>query len=469
MAGRRENMLTQTSCEAFFSSLKGRRVAVCGLGRTHVPVVRQFLEHGAEVLACDKRERASLGETADELEQAGATLRLGEGYLDDLQVDLILRSPGMNPTLPPLEEARARGVRVTTEMELVLELSPAPVYGVTGSDGKTTTTSIVAGLLQAAGHTVHLGGNIGWPLLPGIERIRPEDIVVVELSSFMLMHMERSPQVSVVTNIAPNHLDWHTDMAEYIEAKRNIVRHQGPGDRAVLNADNAIAAGFAEGLKSRVFRFSRLGEVERGTYLGEDGVLYGRDGSESIPILPVKEIRLPGNHMIENFLAAFAAVWGVVPPAVMGAFARGFGGVPHRCELVRELDGVKWYNDSIGTSPTRTIAGLRAFGHGVILIAGGYDKHIPYDPLGPVAAETVSAAILMGDTAPAIQAAIRACSNLPIYRVKNMEEAVLTARRLAEPGEIVFLSPASASFDMYKDFEERGDNFKRLVMGLIEG
>lgn len=462
-------MLTQTSCEAFFSSLKGRRVAVCGLGRTHIPVVRQFLEHGAEVLACDKRDRAALGKTAGELEKAGAVLRLGEGYLDDLQVDLILRSPGMNPTLPPLENARARGVRVTTEIELVLELSPAPVYGVTGSDGKTTTTSIIAGLLQAAGHTVHLGGNIGWPLLPGIEQIRPGDVVVVELSSFMLMHMERSPQVSVVTNIAPNHLDWHADMAEYREAKRNIVRYQQPGDRAVLNAGNAATAGFADGLKSRVFLFSRLGEVERGTYLGEDGVLYGRDGSERVPILPAKEIRLPGNHMIEDFLAAFAAVWGVVPPAVMGAFARGFGGVPHRCELVRELDGVKWYNDSIGTSPTRTIAGLRAFGHGVILIAGGYDKHIPYDPLGPVAAETVSAAILMGDTAPAIQSAIRACSDLPIYRVKNMEEAVLTARRLAEPGEIVFLSPASASFDLYRDFEERGDHFKRLVMDLMEG
>ena len=462
-------MLTQTKCEAFFDSLRGRRVAVCGLGRTHIPVAHQFLEHGVQVLACDKRDRASIGAAADGLEQAGAVLKLGEGYLDNLEADLILRSPGMKPTLPAFEAARGRGVRVTTEIELLLELSPAPVYGVTGSDGKTTTTSVVAGLLQAAGYTVHLGGNIGWPLLPEIEKIRPEDVVVVELSSFMLQRMERSPQVSVVTNVAPNHLDWHTDMAEYTDAKRNIVRYQQASDRAVLNADNTITQGFSEGLRSDVFRFSRLHEVERGTYLGQDGTLYGRDGGEAVPILPAKEIRLPGSHMVENFLAAFAAVWGKVPPAVMGAFARGYGGLPHRCELVRELDGVRWVNDSIGTSPTRTIAGLRAFGHGVILIAGGYDKHIPYDPLGPVAAETVSAAILMGDTAPAIQAAIRACSELPIYRVKDMEEAVLTARRLAEPGEVVFLSPASASFDMYKDFEERGDHFKRLVTALMEG
>lgn len=462
-------MLTQTSCEAFFDSLKGRKVAVCGLGRTHIPVVHQFLEHGVRVMACDRRDRASVGAVADELEQAGAELRLGEGYLDDLRVDLILRAPGMNPTLPALQEARSQGVRVTTEMELLLELSPAPVYAVTGSDGKTTTTSIIAGLLQAAGYTVHLGGNIGWPLLPEIEKIRPQDVVVVELSSFMLMQMERSPQVSVVTNVAPNHLDWHTDMAEYTDAKRNIVRYQRPGDRAVLNADNTLTAGFADGLQSDAFFFSRSREVERGTYLGRDGVLYGRDGKRAVPILPAKEIRLPGSHMVENFLAAFAAVWGKVTPAVMGAFARGFGGVPHRCELVRELDGVRWVNDSIGTSPTRTIAGLRAFGHGVILIAGGYDKHIPYAPLGPVAAETVSAAILMGDTAAAIQAVIRACSDLPVYRVKDMEEAVLTARRLAEPGDVVFLSPASASFDMYKDFEERGNHFKRLVMELMEG
>lgn len=462
-------MSMRTSGEVFLSSLQGKRVAICGLGRTHIPVVHQFLEHGARVLACDKRDRASLGTVADELEKAGAEMHLGEGYLDDLQVDLILRAPGMKPTLPPFEEARGRGVRVTTEIELFIELCPAPVYGVTGSDGKTTTTSVIAGLLQAAGKTVHLGGNIGWPLLPRIEEVRPDDAAVVELSSFMLMQMEHSPQVGVVTNVAPNHLDWHTDMAEYIDAKKNIVCFQQPDGRAVLNADNDITAGFAAGLPGDVFLFSRRHPVERGTYLGEDGILYGRDGERAVPILPAREIRLPGDHMVENFLAAFAAVWGTVTPAVMGAFARGFGGVPHRCELVRELDGVQWYNDSIGTSPTRTIAGLRAFGHGVILIAGGYDKHIPYDPLGPVAAETVSAAILMGDTAPAIQTAIRAYSELPIYRVKDMEEAVLTARRLAEPGEVVFLSPASASFDMYKDFEERGNHFKRLVLELMEG
>ena len=455
---------------SFYNKLKGKTVAVCGIGRNNTPVVLQLLAHGARVLACDRRSREELGAAAEELEKAGAQLRLGEGYLDSLDADLILRTPGMKPYLPPFEEARARGIPVSSEMELFFSLCPAPIYGVTGSDGKTTTTTIVAGLLSAAGRTVHLGGNIGRPLLPVIGDIRREDAAVVELSSFQLTRMEQSPHVAVVTNVAPNHLDWHTDMQEYIDAKKNLVLHQGPEDRAVLNADNAITAGFAEDCPGQVYWFSRKGRVDRGAFLGEDGVLYGTDGRGApTAILPAREIQLPGDHNVENFLAAFAALWGEVSPETMAAYARSFGGVPHRCELVRELDGVRWYNDSIGTSPSRTIAGLKAFRQKVILIAGGYDKHIPYDPLGPVAADTVSAAILMGATADAIQAAIRRCSDLPIFRVPDMEEAVLTARRLAEPGDIVFLSPASASFDLYKNFEERGDHFKGLVNRLLPG
>ncbi len=455
---------------SFYDKLKGRTVAVCGIGRNNTPVVLQLLEHGAQVLACDRRSREELGTAAEELEKAGAVLRLGEDYLDSLDADLILRTPGMKPYLPPFEEARGRGVPVSSEMELFFELCPASIYGVTGSDGKTTTTTIVAGLLSAAGRTVHLGGNIGRPLLPVIEDIRPQDAAVVELSSFQLTRMEQSPHVAVVTNVAPNHLDWHTDMQEYIDAKKNLVLHQKPEDRAVLNADNTITAGFAENCPGQVYWFSRKGRVNRGTFLGEDGVLYGTNGQNApTAILPAQEIKLPGDHNVENFLAAFAALWGEVSPEIMAAYARSFSGVPHRCELVRELDGVRWYNDSIGTSPSRTIAGLKAFHRKVILIAGGYDKHIPYDPLGPVAADTVSAAILMGATADAIQAAIRHCSDLPVFRVPDMEEAVLTARRLAEPGDIVFMSPASASFDLYKNFEERGDHFKRLVNQLMPG
>ena len=260
---------------------------------------------------------------------------------------------------------------VTSEMELFMQYCPVPMIGVTGSDGKTTSTTVIAGLLEASGVRVHLGGNIGRPLLPLLGEIEPGDMAVAELSSFQLTGMTVSPHVGLITNVAPNHLDWHTDMEEYVQAKRNLVAHQAAGDRAVLNADNAVTAGYAPGLPGEVWTFSRRGSVERGTYLGADGVLYGTDGRHTQAILPSREIKLPGVHNIENYLGAFAAVWGRVDPAVMAPYARTFGGVRHRCELVRTLDGVRWYNDSIGSSPSRTIAGLRAFDRKVILIAGG--------------------------------------------------------------------------------------------------
>ncbi|MGN0171754.1 MAG: UDP-N-acetylmuramoyl-L-alanine--D-glutamate ligase [Acutalibacteraceae bacterium] len=454
------------SASMFFDSVCGKRVAICGIGRNNTPVIKQFLSHGAIVTACDRRTRDQLGETADELEAAGAALSLGESYLDGLNdMALILRTPGMKPYLPPFEEARKKGIPVTSEMELFFELCPAPIYAVTGSDGKTTTTTIIAGLLQAAGKTVHLGGNIGRPLLPDIDKIRPEDAAVVEISSFQLTMMTQSPHVAVITNVAPNHLDWHTDMQEYIDAKKNLIAYQTKTDRAVLNADNAITAAFAKEAKGELLLFSRKAP-QTGAWLREDGMLCVTADGKTTPVIAAREILLPGDHNVENYLAAFAAVWGDVPPTVMAEYARRFGGVPHRCELVRERNGVKWYNDSIGTSPSRTIAGLKAFDRRVILIAGGYDKHIPYDPLGPVAADTVKAAILMGATANAIETAIRSCAKLPIARVNSMEEAVRTADTLAKDGDIVFMSPASASFDLYRNFEERGEHFKRCVAAL---
>ena len=450
----------------FYASLIGKRVAVCGIGRNNTPVVLQLLEHGATVIACDKRSREELGETAEQLEQAGAILQLGDTYLDSLDADLILRTPGMKPYLEPFNKARAEGKHVTSEMELFFELCPAPIYAVTGSDGKTTTTTIISQLLKAAGKTVHLGGNIGRPLLPIIEQIEADHVAVVELSSFQLTNMMQSPQTAVVTNVAPNHLDWHTDMQEYIEAKKNIVLYQNAQSRAVLNADNAVTADFVTDCDGSVWLFSRNHPVKQGAYLGEDGVLYGTDGVTTTAIMSASDIRIPGVHNIENYLAAFAALWNVVPVSVMAECAKSFGGVEHRSELVRERNGVRWYNDSIGSSPSRTIAGLKAFDRKVVLIAGGYDKHIPYDEIGPVADKTVKTAILLGATADAIETAIRAASDLPIIRVENMAEAVKTADRITDNGDIVFMSPASASFDMYKNFEERGNHFKDLVNNL---
>lgn len=455
-----------SKARAFFESIVDRRVAICGIGNNNVPIIYLFLKNGAQVIACDKRTEEELGEVAVQLRAAGAQLRLGEMYLDELDVDLILRTPGMKPYLPQFEAARARGITVTSEMELFFELCEAPIYAVTGSDGKTTTTTIIAGLLDAAGIKTFVGGNIGRALLPYVEEIRPQDAAVVELSSFQLTNMKQSPHIAVVTNVAPNHLDWHTDMQEYIDAKRNLVAHQRIDDRAVLNLENDVTNGFTSSTQGDVWQFSRKKRVNKGCWLNDKREIVLSDGKEDHIVMNADDIRIPGEHNIENYMAAICAVWGKASVEDITLFARSFGGVEHRSELVRELGGVRWYNDSIGSSPSRTIAGLHAFNQKVILIAGGYDKHIPYDPMGPVAAEKVKAAILMGATADAIEHAIRKHSDLPIIRVKTMDEAVAEAYTLATEGDIVFMSPASASFDMYKNFEVRGNHFKSLVMAL---
>lgn len=457
-----------TKAEFFFESVANKRVYICGIGRNNVPVIHQFLKAGAQVIACDKRTRDELCDTADALEAAGAELQLGDGYLDNLDGDLVLRTPGMKPYLPQFEAARAKGIRVTSEMELFFELCEAPIYAVTGSDGKTTTTTVIAGLLDAAGVRTFVGGNIGRALLPYVHEITAGDAAVVELSSFQLTNMTQSPHVAVVTNVAPNHLDWHTDMQEYIDAKKNLVLHQRDGDRAVLNADNAHTLAFGEELhEADVWQFSRKGDVRRGCCLDEENNIVVIDGETRTVVMNVKDIFIRGEHNIENYMAAIAAVWGKVDAEKIKLFARAFGGVEHRCELVRNKDGVEWYNDSIGSSPSRTIAGLRAFEKKVILIAGGYDKHIPYDPLGEIVADTVKEAILLGATADAIETAIKAHTDIvPIHRVASMDEAVQKAYTIAEDGDIVFMSPASASFDMYPNFEVRGNHFKQLVSEL---
>ena len=461
--------MNHTALEAFIASMKGKTVAVCGIGKNNTPVVLQFLRYGAKVRACDKREREALGEVADELEAAGATLCLGEGYLRQLSdCDLILRTPGMKPYLPEFTAAREQGITVSSEMELFFSLCPAPIYAVTGSDGKTTTTTIIANLLEKSGKRVWLGGNIGRALFPLIEQVEADDVAVVEVSSFQLTMMTQSPHVAVVTNVSPNHLDWHTDMAEYEEAKQNLITYQQAGDRCVLNADNAVTASWVAAAGVEGMTFSRLHEVENGAYLSADGVLTIRQNGVDTPVIAADKVRLAGVFNIENYLAAFAAVAGEVSPADMAEFAAEFGGVEHRRELVRVCRGVEWYNDSIGSSPSRTIAGLGSFDRKVILIAGGYDKNIPYEPLGAAATDTVKTAVLLGATAQKIHDAIRQYSDLPIVRVNTLEQAVEIADGLAKEGDAVFFSPASASFDMYKNFEERGKHFKALVTALAE-
>ena len=453
--------------QQFFRYLKGRTVAFCGVGRTHMPLIELFQEKGAVVTVRDQRPLEKLGENGEILRSLGVELRLGEDYLQDLNEDIIFRTPGMRYHLPQLEEARARGCAVTSELELFFRLCPCKIYGVTGSDGKTTTTSIIAEFLKAQGRTVHLGGNIGKPLLPEIESIAPEDVAVVELSSFQLISMRESPDVAVVTNLSPNHLDVHKDMQEYIDAKKNILLHQGALSRTVLNAGNEITAAFAPEVRGDCWMFRRGAPVERGVWCdGENIYVHGEK------LLEVSQIKIPGWHNVENYMAAIAAVWGDVEPQTIRHVAETFAGVEHRAEFVRELGGVKYYNDSIATSPTRVISGmLSLFPQKILMIAGGYDKHIPFEPLGPAVCEKVKTLILLGSTAQKIQDAVMAAPQYregcpEILRVETMEEAVAAAAAHAQPGDIVSLSPACAAFDLYPNFEVRGRHFKEIVNKL---
>ena len=459
------------SIDSFFESIRGKRIALIGMGRSHMPLIPLFTKYGATVIACDKRDEAALGEIARKAKADGAQLSLGEHYLDDIDVDIALRTPGMRFWCDELNALREKGVTISSEMEIFFDICPCKIYAVTGSDGKTTTTSVIAEMLRADGYTVHVGGNIGKPLLPEIETISPDDVCVVELSSFQLISMRQSPDVAVVTNLAPNHLDIHKDMEEYIEAKRNIVLYQNNNQKAVLNFDNEITRSFDLSCKGEVVFFSRQKQINNGAYLDGATIEYAEDG-KIFDVLDIHEIKIPGMHNVENYMTAICAVWGDVSVDSIRKVAREFGGVEHRAEFVRELDGVKYYNDSIASSPTRTASGtLSLYDFKLILIAGGYDKHLDYTELGDKICDKVKIAILMGATADKIETAIRQSSkytenNPVIIRVKDMEEAVKCARENAVEGDIVSMSPASASFDLYKDFDARGKHFKALVNAL---
>ena len=448
--------------EEYFSSLRDKKIAVLGLGVSNRPLVRLLLEFGCDVTGCDRTPREKLEEEVLELERMGCKLSVGDGYLDDLDAELVFRTPGMHPGNPALEALRNKGAQVTSEMEVFFEVCPCHTIAVTGSDGKTTTTTLISEMLKAAGYTVWLGGNIGTPLLPLCRRMKAEDYAVVELSSFQLMDMERSPERAVVTNLAPNHLDVHKDMDEYVQAKKNIFKFQNAGDLLVLNGDNAITDGFSGNGVTR--KFSRQGKAEACV---ENGIIC-RDGVE---VLNSADILIPGVHNIDNYMAAILAVEGLVEDDTIRHVAKTFGGVEHRIELVRVKDGVRFYNDSIASSPSRTIAGLRSFSEKVILIAGGYDKHIPYDVMGPEVCAHVKKLFLGGATGPQIRAAVENAAEYrpgcpEIVDCGNFEAAVRAAAAAARSGDVVLMSPASAAFDQFKNFMVRGEFYKKLVMEL---
>lgn len=461
----------QQSVNKFFDYIAGKSVAFCGVGRTNLPLIKMFSQKGALVTACDSKREDQLADVIKQLEPYNIQFMLGPEYLQNLDFDIIFRSPGLKFSTPELVEARQRGSIVTSEMEVFFDLCPCKIIAVTGSDGKTTTTTIISEILKQDGKTVHLGGNIGTPLLPIIEDIREDDVAVVELSSFQLISMRKSPDIAVVTNLSPNHLDVHKDMQEYIEAKRNIILHQNAFSRAVLNLDNEVTRQFGADVRGERLFFSTQNSCDNGVYLRND-LIYFSKNSDAQPVLNVNDILIPGRHNVENYMAAIGAVFGNVSIESIKAVAKNFNGVEHRIEFVRDFDGVKYYNDSIASSPTRTICGtLSLFSQRIILICGGYDKKISFDAMGPVVAGKVKVLILLGQTASKIREAVVNSPNfsadlLKIVHAKDMFEAVNLARSLASPGDVVSLSPACASFDLYENFMQRGAHFKDIVNKL---
>ena len=451
-----------TALEQYLGGLSDKRVGVIGAGVSNMPLIRMLRAAGVRVTVHDKKEPTELGDGYATLATLGVDFVLGPHYLDALDEDVIFRTPGVHPRF--LEKARANGSEITSEMELFFAVCPCPIIGITGSDGKTTTT-LVSEILKHAGYTVHLGGNIGTPLLPRVDTMTENDLAVVELSSFQLMGMKHSPHIAAITNLTPNHLDYHKDFDEYVQAKTAIYRNQGENDKLILNLDDEVTRSLKA--SGNLFCTSKTQELANGVFLKND-VIYIADGGVRRELMPASDIRIPGAHNVYNMMMAAAVVQGYASDDDIRAVATTFGGVEHRIEFVREKDGVKYYNDSIASSPTRTIAGLNSFQQKVILIAGGYDKHIPYDVLGQPICDHVKLLLLTGATAPKIRECVENIEgeHPPIIEVENLETAVQEAAARAESGDVVIMSPASASFDRFKNFMERGKLFKSLVEEL---
>ncbi|AWK50393.1 UDP-N-acetylmuramoyl-L-alanine--D-glutamate ligase [Clostridium beijerinckii] len=445
----------------------GKKVAVVGIGVSNIPLINFLLELGATVTAFDKKTKEELGEVATDFNNKGVKLELGEGYLNNLNgFDVVFKTPSMRIDSESLVKVKKEGTYITSEMEEFVRYTKGKVYGITGSDGKTTTTTIISKLLEEQGYKTWVGGNIGTPLFSQIEDINEDDRVVLELSSFQLMTMSEEIDIAICTNLAPNHLDMHKDMQEYIEAKKNIFLYQSSNDLLIVNRENEITHGFKKEAKGIVKEFSSKREITDGAYY-KDGTLYV-EGKE---VCKKDDIVIKGMHNVENYLAAFIATKNDVSVEIMKKVAENFAGVEHRCELVREIDGVRYYNDSIASSPTRTLAGLKAFDKKVIVIAGGYDKHIPFEPLAYEGYDYIKELILIGATKDKIKAVFDKLEQekgikTTIRMAESLEDAVKIAKDRAKPGDIITLSPACASFDMYPNFMVRGNKFKDIVKGL---
>lgn len=457
--------------EDFESKLKNQKIAVIGLGVSNIPLIDYLYQKNANVTVFDDREEEKLEQNViNKIKDYGFKFYLGKGNLNNLKgFDLIFRSPSCLPTKPELIEEKNRGAIVTTEIEQLIKMAPCKIIGVTGSDGKTTTTTLTYEILKNAGYKVYLGGNIGIPLFTKLSEIEPDDIIVLELSSFQLMGMEISPEIAGITNITPNHLNIHKDYQEYIDSKKNIFKYQDENGVLVLNADNDITNSCRDEANGKVIMFSSTKKLENG-FIVDNGIIKECEDGIRRHIIDTKDLKLKGEHNFQNICTALALTKGLVDIDKAVDTIKEFSGVHHRLELVRVIDGVEWYNDSASTSPTRGISALNAFDNKeIVLIAGGADKNLDYTPIGRPIVENVRCLILIGQTANKIYEAVKKelelqNKNLDIHMCESFKQSLDLAKRVAKSGQIVLFSPASTSFDMFKDMYDRGDRFKEEVM-----
>ena len=457
----------------FNDYIRYRKVAIIGLGVSNIPLLDYLYEKKANVTIFDEREYNQIPKDVNEkISKYGFVLHFGKNCLQYLKnFNVIFRSPSCLPTKPELVEEANRGALVTTEVELLMKMCPAKIIGITGSDGKTTTTSLINSILQKAGYTTFLGGNIGTPLFTKLPEITPQDIVVLELSSFQLMGMEVSPQIAVITNITPNHLNIHKDYQEYIDAKKNIFKYQNEDGLLVLNYDNEITKECAKEANGKVIFFSSKTKLDNG-YIVDEDVIKECDDKVRKHILNTEDVILRGNHNYQNIATAIATTSSLVDIETAVKAIKEFKPVEHRIEFVEEVDGVKWYNDSASSSPSRTLSGINAFKEDIVLIAGGYDKNLDYTPLAKPIVDKVKTLILIGQTSGKIYEVVKneleeENKHLDIYMCETLEETIPIAKKNASKGDVVLFSPASASFDMFKNFADRGNKFKELVRKMI--
>lgn len=458
--------------EEFNNYVKFRKVAIIGMGVSNIPLLDYFYEKKSKVMVFDNREISEMPkDIMDKITEYSMEFSLGKNYLSKLNnFDLIIRSPSCMPTIPEIEKEATRGAIVTTEVELLMKMCPCKIIGITGSDGKTTTTTLISEIIKAGGYECYVGGNIGTPLFTKLKDIMPDDVVVLELSSFQLMGMEVSPDIAVITNISPNHLNIHKDYEEYIEAKKNIFKYQNKDGILVTNFDNEITKNASMQAKGKVIYFSSKVKLDNG-YIVDGNTIKQCEDKLRKHLLSSKDIIIRGTHNYENICAALAATETLVDKDIAIETCKNFKGVAHRIEFVKEINRVKWYNDSASSTPTRTISGINSFHEDIVLIAGGSDKNLDYTPLAKPIIDNVKVLILMGETSEKIFNCVKneeekSKKQIKIFTCSSLNQAVILAKRNSKPGQVVLFSPASASFDMFKNMYDRGNQFKAIVQKM---